>query len=219
MRVTVPCIATVAVRTSENTAPPLLRPGMLRALPSNGSTHHIGPSSRLLLVCHRTFLSNGCACDVSDWNSFLPVAWFLSRNVHSPTAHTSVSWRTPVPSSSLIKCASVQVYNHQPISGVLLDPIYHIIYPGVYLTWALPWGWSLGDRATLCRPYGNPCSCPICYNMFSSDHWPASTVVGHKCGCHVDGPLNLPHDQLRVIPCLGVHQTIDRKAVRVPNRG
>jgi hypothetical protein len=209
MRVTVSCIATVAARTSENTASPLLRPCVLRILASNGSTHYIEspflPFRRLCLWCLRLV-------------SFLPVARFLSRNVHSPTAHTSLSWRTPVPSSSLVKCASVQVYHHQPISGVLLDPVYHIIYPGDYLIWALPWGWSLGDRATLCRPYGNPHSWPICCNMFSSDHWPASSVGGHNCGCHVDGPLNLPHDQLQVIHCLGVPQIIGRRPVRVPSR-
>jgi hypothetical protein len=67
--------------------------------------------------------------------------------------------------------------------------------------WAISPPRGFGDKATLCRPRGSPCSWPVCRNNFSSGHWPASGASGHNCGSCVEGPLNLPHDRLWVIPC------------------
>jgi hypothetical protein len=77
---------------------------------------------------------------------------------------------------------------------------------------------ELGDRAALCRPRVSLRGWPACRNEFSSGHWPASGVVGHNCGCHVDGSLDLPRDRLRVVSCWRggvVPQTAGRRAVGV----
>jgi hypothetical protein len=109
-----------------------------------------------------------------------------------------------------------------------VDPVYHNIYPGDYLVWmGLPtrfgaWAISpscgMGDRATLCRPPGNLGSWLIYRNEFLSGHWPASGVGGHNFGYHVCGSFNFPHDQLSVVPCLGVPETAGRRAVVVLDR-
>jgi hypothetical protein len=67
--------------------------------------------------------------------------WLSLHGVYSPTAP---SLRPLIPSGSLIRCEAVQVYHHQPQSRVPLDPVYHIIYMGDYLVWALPWGLGFG---------------------------------------------------------------------------
>jgi hypothetical protein len=56
------------------------------------------------------------------------------------------------------------------------------------------------DRAAGRRLRSRPGSWPICLNEFSSGHCPASGIGGHNCGCRVDGPLNLPHNRLWVVP-------------------
>jgi hypothetical protein len=81
--------------------------------------------------------------------------------------------------------------------------------------WAISHSCGLGDRATFCHPRGNLQSWLICHAEFSSCHWPASGVGGHNGGCHVDGPLRLPHDRLWVVPCLELLQTVGRRVVAV----
>jgi hypothetical protein len=76
---------------------------------------------------------------------------------------------------------------------------------------SLPCG--LGNTATLCHPHGSPSSWPVCCNKFPSSQWPALGAGWHNCGCHVDGPLNFPHDQLWVIPWKWVPQTAGHRAV------
>jgi hypothetical protein len=73
----------------------------------------------------------------------------------------------------------------------------------------------LGDRATLRHPCGSLCSWPVCHNWFPPSHWPATGVVGHNYGCHVDGPLNLPPDQSWAIPSWRVPQAAGHMAVGV----
>jgi hypothetical protein len=73
----------------------------------------------------------------------------------------------------------------------------------------------LGDRATLCRLFGNLQSWLVYRIEFSSGRCPPSDVGGYNCGCRVHGPLSLPHNRLWVFPCLGVPQIAGRKAVGV----
>jgi hypothetical protein len=90
-------------------------------LPSNAYTRHIPPSFRLFvpngLQAYRNFLFfQGCACDVCD-RSHLPSRGSAFRDVTAPAAPSSPR----LPSGSLIRCQSVQVYHHHPvypISGV-----------------------------------------------------------------------------------------------------
>jgi hypothetical protein len=63
---------------------------------------------------------------------------------YSPTAPAAPFLRPLVPSGSMIRCEQVQVYHRHPQSRVLLDPVYHIIYPSDYLVWAFAWGLELG---------------------------------------------------------------------------
>jgi hypothetical protein len=76
-------------------------------------------------------------------------------------------------------------------------------------TWAISSSCRLGDRATLCHPRGSLCSWPVRHNEFLSGHWPALGVGRHNCGCHVDGPLNLPRTGL------DVSHTVGHRAVRI----
>jgi hypothetical protein len=55
-----------------------------------------------------------------------------------------------------------------------------------WVTFLLCW-WAY--RATHHRPRGSPHSWPVCCNMFSFGHLPASDFGGHSCGCFVVGPL------------------------------
>jgi hypothetical protein len=189
-----------------------------RSLPSNDYTYHIAPSLRLfvpnsLQMYRHYFFSEGCACDVCD-RSRLPSSWLGSHGDCSPTAVAAPFLRPLVPSSSLIRCEPVQMYPYHPRSRVPLDPIYHVIYPRDYRVWALPWGLKLGwllscgwaDRDICRRPRDSPGSWSMCRNEFSSGHWPTSGVGGRNCGCSVDGPLDLLHDRLLVVPCLGMSQ-------------
>jgi hypothetical protein len=76
--------------------------------------------------------------------TFLPL-WFGSHSDYSQTAPTAPSLRPLIPSGSLIRCQSVQVYNHHPRCRVPMDAEYHITYPGYYLVQALPWGLERGQ--------------------------------------------------------------------------
>jgi hypothetical protein len=74
---------------------------------------------------------------------------------------------------------------------------------------------GLVDRAIPCPPLYNLQGWLVYRTDISSNHWPASGVCGHIRGCHVCGLLNLPHDLLWVVLCLGVLRTAGRKAVGV----
>jgi hypothetical protein len=63
----------------------------------------------------------------------LPHALFSGD--YSPIAPSS---RPLIPSCSLIRCKPAQVYQNHLGSTVPLNPVYHIIYLGHYLVWALP---------------------------------------------------------------------------------
>jgi hypothetical protein len=66
----------------------------------------------LKVYCH-FFFSEACACDICD-RSRLPSRWLSSHGDYSPTAPAALSLRPFVPSGSLIRCQSVQVYHHHP---------------------------------------------------------------------------------------------------------
>jgi hypothetical protein len=70
-------------------------------------------------------------------------------------------------------------------------------------------GWAIDPH---CHSCGNLHSWPVCFNEFSSGHWPASGIGGHKCGCLVDAPLNMLHHWLWVVLCPGMPQTAGRRA-------
>lgn len=79
------------------------------------SNDHIAPSLRLILlnspqICCHFFFSKCCACDVCD-QSCPPFLWLDSQGDYPPTAP---SLRPPIPSGSLIRCQSVQVYHQHP---------------------------------------------------------------------------------------------------------
>jgi hypothetical protein len=120
---------------------------VLWPLPSNGSVGHTAPSLRLIILdslqTYRHFFSKGCVCDVCDWPR-LPFPWLGSHGDYSPTAPTAPSLRPLNLSGSLIRCKPVQVYHHEPLSRVPLDPVYHIIYLGDNLVWASPWELEFG---------------------------------------------------------------------------
>jgi hypothetical protein len=86
------------------------------SLPSNGSTCHIFPSFRLLVLnspqvyCY-FFFSKGCACDICVW-PHLPFLWLGRCGDYCPTTPTAPSLRLLVASGSLIRCEPVQVYHH-----------------------------------------------------------------------------------------------------------
>jgi hypothetical protein len=175
------------------TSPRTWRVPLLRVYvpsPSNRSTSCIAPSLRLFVIFvpnslqanRHFFFSEGCVCDICD-RSHLPSPRLGSHGDYSPTIPAAPSLRPLVLSGSLIRCEPFQVYHHHPRSRVPLDTVYHIIYLGDYLVWALPWGLEpscgLDDRATLYRRRGSPRSWPVCRNEFSSGHWPASGVGGH----------------------------------------
>jgi hypothetical protein len=69
--------------------------------------------------------------------------------------------------------------------------------------WAISPSCGLGNRATLCRTSGSPQIWPGTRAVFPSGQRPASGVGGQSSGCRVDGPLNLPRDQLWIVPCRG----------------
>jgi hypothetical protein len=195
-----------------------------KSLPSNGSTRYIAPSLRpfapnSLHAYRHFFLSEGWACDICDWPHF-SLPWLDSHGDYSPTPP---SLKSLVPSGSLIRCQSVQVYHHHPRLRAPLDPAYHIIYPGYCLVRALPWGLRLGRFPLTAGWAIEPHSVALVVaravgQEFSSRHWPASGAGGHNCGWHVDGPLNLQHDRLWVVPFREVPQTASRTAVGVPLR-
>jgi hypothetical protein len=80
-----------------------------------------------------------CVCSVIP-----SILWLSFHGDYSPTAHAAPSLTLLVLRGSLIRYDQAQVYHHQPWSRVLLDPIYHIFYPGDYTLWVLPWGLQLG---------------------------------------------------------------------------
>jgi hypothetical protein len=75
------------------------------------------------------------------------------------------------------------VYHHHPRSRVLLDPVYHIIYPGDYLVWALP-GFELGRF-------------PLCAGWTTEPH-SVTLVVAHAAGQSVITIFHLVTGQLQV---------------------
>jgi hypothetical protein len=91
-----------------------------------------------LLAYDYFFFSECCDFDVCDHLS-LPYTWLISYNSYSPIAPTAPSLRPFVPSGSLIRCEPAQVCKFYHRSKVPLDPVYHVIYPGDYLVWALQW--------------------------------------------------------------------------------
>jgi hypothetical protein len=121
-----------------------------RSLPSNESTCHIALSLEILIqnslqACHHYFFSEGYTCDVCDRPS-LSSPWLGSHGDYSSTAP---SLKPLVPRGSLKSCELVKVYHHYPRYRVRLDPVWHIIYGGDYLIWALPGKIELG-RFPLC---------------------------------------------------------------------
>jgi hypothetical protein len=89
-----------------------------RSLASNEPALYTAPSLRLfvtysLQVYRHFFFSKGCACDVCD-QSHLSPSWLGSHIDHSPT---TPYLRLFIPSSSLIRCQSIQGYYHHPSFG------------------------------------------------------------------------------------------------------
>jgi hypothetical protein len=90
------------------------------SLPSNGYTRHIAPSLRIFIpnslqAYRHFFFSEGCACDVCVIGlTFLPVARMFAVFT-LPTAPAAPSLRPLVPSGSLLRYHSVQVYHHHPV--------------------------------------------------------------------------------------------------------
>jgi hypothetical protein len=74
--------------------------------------------------------------------AFFPVALFARRL--TPTAPTTPSSRPLIPSASPITCDPVHLYHHHSRCRIPLDPVYHIIYLGDCLVWALPEGLAFG---------------------------------------------------------------------------
>jgi hypothetical protein len=65
------------------------------------------------VYCH-FFFSKDCACDICNRSHLSAPPWLGSHGVYSPTAPIAPSLRALVPSSSLIRCQSVQVCHHHP---------------------------------------------------------------------------------------------------------
>jgi hypothetical protein len=90
----------------------------LAVVASNSSASHTASSLRLFVpnslqsYCH-FFFSEGCACDACD-RPGLPSLWLGFHGDYSPTAPTANFLRPLVPSDSLIRCQSVQVYHQYP---------------------------------------------------------------------------------------------------------
>jgi hypothetical protein len=174
------------------------------------------------MAYHHFFFSKGCAWDVCQ-QPHLPSLWLGSHSDYSPTAPAAPPLGPLILSSSVTRCELVQVYHHHPCTRVLLDPVYHIIYPGDYPVLALSWGLELGwlpfHAGWAIEPHIVTLTARAVGQSvvmhFHPVHWPASGVGRHNCGCCADGPLNLSHDERWVVPCQGVPQTAGHRTVRV----
>jgi hypothetical protein len=93
--------------------------------PSNGCTCHVAPSLRLFIpnnlqTYRHSFSSKGCACKFCD-RSHLPFRVSAFRSVYSPIAPVAPSLRPLDPCGSLIRCQSVQVYDHHPVFFIFFE--------------------------------------------------------------------------------------------------
>jgi hypothetical protein len=133
------------------------------SLPSNGSTCHMAPSSRLFVpkAYRYFFFSEGCACDVCDRRR-LPSPWLSFRSDYSPAAP---SLRPLVMSGSLIRCVPVQVYHlHHLFRGLCLGRLFFRFGGGRHLH----------DAQSLTFP--NPMEVPTaCFTTSNSSVWPRAS--------------------------------------------
>jgi hypothetical protein len=173
---------------------------ILQLLPSNRSTCHIPPSLRLFipnsLQIYRYFLfSKGCACDICDWSQ-LPSLWLISQGDYSPTAPTAPSLRLLVP-----WCELVQASYHHLRSGVPLDLVYTsfirvtTLYETSHMDWSLgdfPFVWVGRKRHPVALVAARAAGQSVVASFYPVTGW-------LNPECCVDGPLNLPRDQLWVI--------------------
>jgi hypothetical protein len=92
-------------------------PVCLWLLPTNRSTCYIAPPLRPFVLndlqVYSHFLSEGRACDVCSWFQ-LSLPWLGSHSDYSATAPAAPSLKLLIPSGSLVRCLSVQVYYHHP---------------------------------------------------------------------------------------------------------